>query len=49
MTKLNKRLFELGREWRDKPAAPDRGPTFPRHLDRSEAADFPGQFYGTSE
>ena len=50
--KLNKRLFELlaesgGTSLR---LAPDRGPTFPkRHPDRSEAADFPGQFYGTSE
>ena len=52
VTKLNKRLFELlaesgGTSLR---LAPDRGPTFPkRHPDRSEAADFPGQFYGTSE
>ena len=52
VTKLNKRLFELlaesgGTSLR---LAPDRGPTFPkRHPDRSEAADFPFQFYGKSE
>lgn len=49
---LNKRLFELlaesgGTSLR---LAPDRGPTFPkRHPQRSEAADFPKQFYGTRE
>ena len=49
---LNKRLFELlaesgGASLR---LAPDRGPTFPkRHPQRSEAADFPKQFYGTRE
>ena len=49
---LNKRLFELlaengGMSLR---LAPDRGPTFPkRHPQRSEAADFPKQFYSTSE
>lgn len=52
VAKLNKRLFDLlaksgGMNLR---LAPDRGPTFPkRHPQRSEAADFPGQFYGTSE
>jgi N-acetylglucosamine-6-sulfatase len=52
VAKLNKRLFELlaksgGMNLR---LAPDRGPTFPkRHPERSGPADFPKQFYGTSE
>ena len=52
VAKLNKRLFELlaksgGMNLR---LAPDRGPTFPkRHPERSAPADFPKQFYGTSE
>ena len=52
VAKLNKRLFELLAESGGKSLrlAPDRGPTFPkRHPDLSEAADFPFQFYGTSE
>ena len=49
---LNKHLFKLlaesgGMSLR---LAPDRGPTFPkRHPQRSEATDFPKQFYGTRE
>jgi N-acetylglucosamine-6-sulfatase len=49
---LNKRLFELLAESGGESLrlAPDRGPTFPkRHPQRSEAADFPKQFYGTRE
>ena len=49
---LNKRLFELLAESGGVSLrlAPDRGPTFPkRHPQRSEAADFQKQFYGTRE
>ncbi len=52
VVQLNKRLFELLAEsgGTNLRLAPDRGPTFPkRHPKRSEAADFPSQFYGTRE